>query len=77
MLDETVEVPEPNLAWKSRTLEWGVRAKPTKHGLRIGDLNVGIYGEIPDHWEEQTRMPRGAYPMPGVPPIGISPALQA
>ena len=72
VLDENVEVPEPNLAWKSRTLEWGVRAKPTKHGLRIGDLNVGIYGEIPDHWEEQTRMPRGAYPMPGVPPIGIA-----
>ena len=56
----------------SRTLEWGTRVRPGKSGLKIGDLNVGIYGEIPDHWEEQTRMPRGAYPMPGVPPIGIA-----
>ena len=72
VLDQDAKVPEPSYAWKARTLEWGVRAKPTGHGLRIGDLNVGIYGEIPDHWEEQTRMPRGAYPMPGVPPIGIS-----
>ncbi len=55
-----------------RTLEWGVRVKPGKNGLTMGSLNVGIYGEIPDHWEDQTRMPRGAYPMPGVPPIGYS-----
>ena len=72
VLDENVEVKEPSLEWKSRTLQWGTRAKPGKGGLKIGDLNVGIYGEIPDHWEEQTRMPRGAYPMPGVPPIGIA-----
>ena len=72
VLDENVEVSEPSLEWKARTLQWGTRAKPGKGGLKIGDLNVGIYGEIPDHWEEQTRMPRGAYPMPGVPPIGIS-----
>ena len=66
------EVPKPGLAWMNRTLEWGVRVKPGKSGLTMGSLNVGIYGEIPDHWEDQTRMPRGAYPMPGVPPIGYS-----
>ncbi len=71
-IDESVEVPTPSLEWKARTLQWGTRARPGRHGLRIGDLNVGIYGEIPDHWEEQTRMPRGAYPMPGIPPIGIA-----
>ncbi len=66
------QVPEPSLAWMERTLEWGVRVKPGKSGLTMGSLNVGIYGEIPDHWDDQTRMPRGAYPMPGVPPIGFS-----
>ena len=70
--EETRDVPKPSLAWMDRTLEWGVRVKPGKNGLTMGSLNVGIYGEIPDHWEDQTRMPRGAYPMPGVPPIGYS-----
>ena len=70
-LDESVEVPKPSLEWMPRTLQWGTRVKPGKSGLRIGDLNVGIYGEVPDYWEDQTRMPRGAYPMPGIPPLSI------
>ena len=37
-----------------------------------GDLNVGIYGEIPDQWQDQTRNPRGAIPRKGVPPLGYS-----
>ena len=45
------------------------RVKPGEHGLRIGDLNVGIYGEVPEVWEDQTRRPRGALPRPGVPPL--------
>ncbi len=70
--DDNVEVPDPSFAWMPRTLQWETRVKPGKAGLRIGDLNVGIYGEIPDRWEEQTRMPRGAYPLPGIPPLGFS-----
>ncbi len=70
--DDDVQVPEPSFAWMPRTLQWETRVKPGKAGLRIGDLNVGIYGEIPDHWEEQTRMPRGAYPLSGIPPLGFA-----
>ena len=71
-VDEDVEVPEPSFEWMDRTLQWGTRVRPGKAGLRIGDLNVGIYGEIPDHWEDQTRLPRGAYPTGGIPPIAIA-----
>ena len=71
-VDASVDVPEPALDWMTRTLEWGVRVKPDDNGLTLDSLNVGIYGEVPDQWEEQTRMPRGAYPMPGIPPIGYS-----
>ena len=49
--------------------EWGVRVKPGEHGLRLSDLNVGIYGEVPEVWDDQTRRPRGALPRPGVPPL--------
>ena len=55
-----------------RSRQWGVRVKPGKHGLRLGDLNVGIYGEIPEQWQDQTRNPRGAIPKRGVPPLGYS-----
>lgn len=70
--DEDVEVPEPSYAWMPRSLQWETRVKPGKAGLRIGDLNVGIYGEIPDQWDEPTRMPRGAYPLAGIPPLGFA-----
>ncbi|PKB78360.1 MAG: hypothetical protein BZY88_18850 [SAR202 cluster bacterium Io17-Chloro-G9] len=64
--------PQPPLDWMDKTLQWGVRVKPGKKGLTVDSLNVGIYGEVPEFWEEQTRMPRGAYPAGGVPPIGYS-----
>ena len=67
-LDE-IEIKPPSLSWMKNTLEWGTRVKPGKKGLTIDSLNVGIYGEIPEHWDEPSRMPRGAYPMPGVAPL--------
>ena len=70
----TEEAPtlQPALDWMDKTLQWGVRVKPGKKGLTVNSINVGIYGEVPEYWEEQTRMPRGAYPAGGVPPIGYS-----
>ena len=62
-------VPEPTFEWMGLSNEWGVRVKPGEHGLRLGDLNVGIYGEVPEYWDDQTRRPRGALPRPGVPPL--------
>jgi hypothetical protein len=52
--------------------EWGIRARVTKRGLTVGALNVGTYGDIPDEWPYHTEMPRGAYPIPGVPAMGYS-----
>jgi len=65
-------VPEPTYEWMGLSAEWGVRIKPGEHGLRIGDLNVGIYGEVPEVWDDQTRRPRGALPRPGVPPLAYN-----
>ncbi len=61
--------PQPSLEWMQRTHQWGTRVRPGKGGVTLGSLNVGLYGEIPDRWDELTRMPRGAYPVPGVPAI--------
>ena len=65
-------VPEPSYEWMGLSAEWGVRVKPGEHGLRISDLNVGIYGEVPELWDDQTRRPRGALPRPGVPPLAYN-----
>ena len=63
---------KPNLKWMGITHQWGTRVKPGKHGLRLGDLNVGIYGEVPAVWNDQTRNPRGAVARRGIPPVGYS-----
>jgi len=63
---------QPNLKWMGKSHQWGTRVKPGKHGLRLGDLNVGIYGEVPPVWTDQTRAPRGAVARRGVPPLGYA-----
>jgi hypothetical protein len=62
------EAPPPpalDLSWKSMTIQWGTRAPiHPQGGLTIGAINVGAYGEVPDYWEDRTRMPRGAFSPP-------------
>jgi len=54
------------MSWKSMTIQWGTRAPVhPQGGLTLGATNVGAYGEVPDHWEDRSRMPRGAYTPPG------------
>ena len=61
-------LPEPEpLAWMNDTLQWGARAQPGKHGLTMRDLNVGIYGEVPESSSDMSRRPRGAFPITGIP----------
>jgi hypothetical protein len=67
--DAVEGVPEPTYEWMGLSAEWGTRVRPGEHGLRLRDLNVGIYGEVPEYWDDQTRRPRGALPRPGVPPL--------
>ncbi|MEX1255882.1 MAG: hypothetical protein WEE64_16245 [Dehalococcoidia bacterium] len=64
--------PQLDLAWMNVPTEWGVRAKPTKKGLTIEAINVGKYGDVPETWEYQTEMPRGAIPILGVEGMGYS-----
>jgi len=61
-----------DLQWMKVPTEWGIRVKPGKKGLTVGMINVGTYGDVPDYWPYQTEMPRGAYPIPGVPSMGYS-----
>ena len=65
-------IAQPTYKWKGLTNQWDVRVEPNEHGLRLGDLNVGIYGEVPEYWEDQTRRPRGAVGRPGIPPLSYS-----
>ena len=63
---------EPKYNWMNKHRQWGVRVRPGKAGLKLGDLNTGIYGEVPLHWEDQSRNPRGAVPRRGMPPVGYT-----
>ncbi|MQA00961.1 MAG: hypothetical protein GEU80_16870, partial [Dehalococcoidia bacterium] len=40
----------PDLSWMTKTIGWGVRARPEPNGggLTIDRLNVGVYAEVPD-----------------------------
>ena len=52
--------------WLTVPVHWGVKAKeqadPDKGGLRFSLLNVDIYGEVPERWDNNTEIPRGAIP---------------
>ncbi len=63
---------ELDLSWMKVPTEWGIRVTPGKKGLTTEMINVGTYGDIPDFWPYHTEMPRGAYPIPGVPAMGYS-----
>ena len=54
------------------SLQWGTRAKPSniQAGLTIDDINIGIYGHIPDRAESRNRIPRGAIALKGVTDVG-------
>ena len=62
--------PAPKYDWMNQSRQWGVRVKPGKKGLTLGSLNVGIYGEVPAQWQDQSRNPRGAIPRRDMPPVG-------
>ncbi|HUF52180.1 MAG TPA: hypothetical protein VMR52_00215 [Dehalococcoidia bacterium] len=61
-----------DLSWMKVPTEWGIRVKPGRKGLTVGMINVGTYADVPDYWPYHTEMPRGAYPIPGVPSMGYS-----
>jgi hypothetical protein len=42
--------------------ERGVRARPGPNGLGTPEINVGTYGQVPDHWPYENDTPLGAHP---------------
>lgn len=44
--------------------ERGVRAQPGPHGLGLKEINIGTYGQVPDHWPYENDAPRGSHPDP-------------
>lgn len=71
--DDDSTIPEPKLHWMGQSHQWGTHVKPGNKGMTLSSLNVGYYAEIPEFWEDQTRMPRGSMAGPGgIPPIGYS-----
>ncbi len=67
----TIALRDP-LDPRARCLQWGTHARPKSRdaGLTVEDLNIGIYGHIPEHVETRSRMPRGAYPAIGLTDVG-------
>ena len=63
---------EPKYNWMNKSKQWGMRVRPGKAGLKLGDLNVGVYGEVPMRWADEGRNPRGAVPRRGMPPVGYA-----
>jgi hypothetical protein len=61
-----------DLNWmESNPSGWGTKAIPSSSGLRLNDINVGRYGEIPEHGAAHGSMaPRGAEVPPGTPRLG-------
>ncbi|MHB1986547.1 MAG: ferritin family protein [Acidimicrobiales bacterium] len=52
--------------------EWGVKAVPSKVGLRLQDIMIGSYGEVPDHAPRRTMAPRGSDIDDDVPDMGYT-----
>jgi hypothetical protein len=58
---ERLKRGEYDLSWMHVDSEWGVRARPSKRGLTLTDINVGTYGVIPkDASHSLSFAPRGA-----------------
>ena len=64
---------EKTMDWMADSPEWGTKALPGKKGLTLDGIAIGSYGDIPERSEEMTRMPRGAFHVPGVPRLEFYP----
>ena len=73
VLEELRKEPEVDLdlSWLDPGTERGVRAQPDKHGLTVESIQVGSYGQVPEHTSNYTMRPRGAAPRPNAQRLGI------
>src|SRR3954452_22661266 len=71
-LSSSEEQQPYDLSWKEMTIQWDTRAAVHKDGgLTVGALNTGAYAEVPDYWDDRTRMPRGVFNPSGYPGAAI------
>lgn len=54
-------IPALDMSWASVPTERLPRIQPGPKGLRLGDVEIGAYGFVPDRWQSETDLPRGAY----------------
>jgi hypothetical protein len=61
---ETPERPKPDFPWMRVPTERGMFGKDRTgpEGLRLENVDVGSYGEVPDHWPYHNDTPRGSMP---------------
>lgn len=57
----TEQRPAPSFDWMNAEVE-RVRAVPGDRGMTLRAINIGRYGEVPDHWPYLDDTPRGAAP---------------
>lgn len=57
-----IEEVKLDLRWMSQQGEKVARITPGPRGLTLSDIQVGSYGELPEHSDNQTGRPRGATP---------------
>ncbi|HXF51740.1 MAG TPA: ferritin-like domain-containing protein [Dehalococcoidia bacterium] len=70
MLRTEPEAPELDLSWLDPGTEWGIRARPSRRGLTLDDINIGSYGDIPEYSNNETMLQRGAARRDGTPRTG-------
>ena len=46
--------------------EKGLRAVPGPNGLGTPEINIGSYGQVPDHWPYENDTPLGSHPDPAI-----------
>jgi hypothetical protein len=53
---------EPTMTWADVPTERLSRPRPGPRGLRMQDVEVGSYGEVPEEWPSDTTRMRGSHP---------------
>ena len=46
--------------------ETGLKPTPSEDGMRLSDVDIGTYGEVPDIWKYRNDLPRGTKPVSGL-----------
>jgi hypothetical protein len=59
-----IEEVELDLGWMSQQGERVPKASPGSRGITLSDIQIGSYGELPEHSDNQTGRPRGSIPRP-------------